>query len=429
VVCTKIHERWEGKWRVLVRERVRIGLVLDLGKGRSLEVWNVYVGRGKHASFKWEEGEGNGVVMGDITAMNERWGGDGTEENIEGRRVVGWMDECGWKVGIPRGVVTRRDEKSEERDRVLDVGFYVGGVEVEGKVWDWVVGLDHRPVEMIVEVLGVVVEREEDRGIVDWKMFESGLRLREGEWLREVGMGEVRTREVLEDWVEKWEGMLVEEVERCRGRRRWKRGKKKWWGGEVEKEYMRVKELEKEWMEGNREEGLEKVREGRKEYKKKVEEVRRKSWGLYLESLGEKEGYQGVKTDRDFVVDIPGIRVDGGRIVEDDEGKGWVIVRGLGKREEMDQEEEGFWEEVGVEEEEVKECVDKQNNKKAAGENELGGRVLKEIWKVDWCRRVLMGIVKGSLGMRFVCEKWRRSVGIIMRNLINWIMGFRVVIE
>jgi len=352
VVCTKIHERWEGKWRVVVRVRVRIGIVLDLGRGRSLEVWNVYVGRGKHAGFKWIEGDGNGVVMGDINARHERWGGDRVEENVEGRRVVSWMDEWGWKVGTPRGVVTRRDEKEEERDRVLDVGFYVRGVEVEGRMWDWVVGLDHRPVEMIVEVLGVVIEREEDkRGIVNWKKFESGLRLREEEWLREMGVGEVRTREVLEEWVEKWEKMLMEEVEKSRGRRRWKRGKKKWWNGEVEEEYLRVKGLEKEWMEGDREGELERVREGRKEYKKKVEEVRRRSWGMYLESLGEKEGYQWVKTDRDFVVDILGIKVDGGRVVEDDEGKEWAIVGGLGKKEELDQEEEGFWEEVEVGEE------------------------------------------------------------------------------
>jgi len=417
VVCTKIHERWEGKWRVLVRERVRIGIVLNLGRGRSLEVWNVYVGRGKHASFKWVEGDGNGVVMGDINARHERWGGDGTDENVEGRRVVSWMDEWGWRMGTPRGVVTRRDEKDGEKDRVLDVGLYVGGVEVKGRVWDWIVGLDHRPVEMVVEVLGMVVEREEDtRGIVDWKMFESGVRLREGEWMRERRGGEVKTREVLEDWVERWERILVEEVEKSRGRRRWRKGKKKWWNGEVEEEYLRVKKLEKEWMEGDREGGLERVREGRKEYKRKVEEVRRRSWGLYLESLGEKEGYQWVKTDRDFVVDIPGIKVGDGRVVEDDEEKGWAIVRGLGKREELSQEEEGFWEEVEVEEEEVKECVDKQGDRKAAGENELGGRVLKEVWKVDWCRRGLMGIVRGSLGMGFVCERWRRGVGIIMRK-------------
>jgi len=37
--------------------------------------------------------------------------------------------------------------------------------QVEGRVWDWVVGLDHRPVEMVVEVLGVLVEREEDNVI------------------------------------------------------------------------------------------------------------------------------------------------------------------------------------------------------------------------------------------------------------------------
>jgi len=43
------------------------------------------------------------------------------------------------------------------------------------------VGLDHRPIEMEVEVMGVVVKKEEDRrGIVDWERLETGIRL-EGE--------------------------------------------------------------------------------------------------------------------------------------------------------------------------------------------------------------------------------------------------------
>ena len=154
VVCIKVHERWEGKWRVVVRERVRIGLVFDLGGGRSLEVWNVYVGAGKHRGFGWIEGDKNGVVMGDINARHERWEGEGEVGDMAGRRVVEWMDEWGWKVGTLRGVKTRRDMREGVEERVLDVGFYVGGVEVEGKVRDWVVGLDHRPIEMVVKVIG-----------------------------------------------------------------------------------------------------------------------------------------------------------------------------------------------------------------------------------------------------------------------------------
>jgi len=52
---------------------MRIGLVLKLGGGRKLEVWNMYVGQGKHGGFEWVEGDGNGVVMGDVNARHERW--------------------------------------------------------------------------------------------------------------------------------------------------------------------------------------------------------------------------------------------------------------------------------------------------------------------------------------------------------------------
>ena len=128
------------------------------------------------------EGDVNGVVMGDVNARHERWGGEEGVENVEGRRVAEWMDEWGWKVGMVRGVETRRDMREGVRGRVLDVGFYVGGVEVKGKVWDWVVGLDHRLVEMEVEVIGWKVRKEEEkRERVDWVRLETCLREREVE--------------------------------------------------------------------------------------------------------------------------------------------------------------------------------------------------------------------------------------------------------
>ena len=52
VVATMIHKRWEGKWKVVMRQRCRIGICLELGKGRLLEIWNVYVGHGKHRRFE-----------------------------------------------------------------------------------------------------------------------------------------------------------------------------------------------------------------------------------------------------------------------------------------------------------------------------------------------------------------------------------------
>ena len=224
VVSTKVHERWEGKWEVIKRERTRIGLLLKLGGGRKLEIWNIYVGKGKHRGFEWIEGDGNGVVMGDINAWHERWGGEGVVENVEGRRVVDWMDEWGWKWGTERGVVTRRREKEEGSNRVLDVGLYVGGVEVRGRSWEWIVGLDHRPIEMEVEVIGIVVKKEEDRrGIVDWEKLETSIRLEgEKEEWRE-GSGSVNRRVDLEGLVERFEGRLMELVEESRGRRKWEK--------------------------------------------------------------------------------------------------------------------------------------------------------------------------------------------------------------
>ena len=68
--------------------------------------------------------------------------------------MVDWMDEWGWKLGTERGVVMRRGEGERGVDRVLDIGVNVGGLEVVGRSWEWVVGLDHRPIEMEVEVIG-----------------------------------------------------------------------------------------------------------------------------------------------------------------------------------------------------------------------------------------------------------------------------------
>jgi len=279
------------------------------------------------------------------------------------------------------------------------------------------VGLDHRPIEMEVEVIGMVVEKKEDkRGVVDWKRLEAELRLEGGRERCNRGERGIRGRKELEEVVEEFEGRLMEVVEENRGRRKWKKGKKRWWSEELEEEYKRCEGVERDWRRGEKGVEMEEVREMRREFKMKVEKVKRDHWVSYLESLGEKESYQWVKTDRDFVVDVPGIKGENGVVVEDDEGKGWAIVRGLGKREELEQEEEGFWEEVGVEEEEVEECLKKQGDGKAAGENEMGGKVLKVAWKVDWCKRVIMRIVRGSLGLGYVVKKWRRSVGIIMRK-------------
>lgn len=50
-----------------------------------------------------------------------------------------------------------------------------------------------------------------------------------------------------------------------------------------------------------------------------------------------------MKTDRDFIVDVPPLMGKEGVLVKEDKDKGREIVRGLGKREELMQEREGYW--------------------------------------------------------------------------------------
>jgi len=91
-------------------------------------------------------------------------------------------------------------------------------------------------------------------------------------------------------------------------------------------------------------------------------------------------------------------------------------MRGLEKREELEQEKKGFEGEVDVDMEEVEECVMKQGDKKAAGRSGIGGKVLKEAFKVEWVREEIREVVKRSLQLGYVAKSWRKSVGIIMRT-------------
>jgi len=134
VVARMIYKRWRGMCRVIVRERVRIGNVLEVGEGRKIEVWNIYVGEGKHRSFGWGEGDGNKVVMGDMNGHHGRWGRDEEIENVDGRRISRWMDEEGWILDTPREVVTRRPMRRVGKERVLDMRLWTGGLEVEGRI-------------------------------------------------------------------------------------------------------------------------------------------------------------------------------------------------------------------------------------------------------------------------------------------------------
>lgn len=81
VVGMMIHDKWKGLMGVIEREKRSIGIWMDVGEGKKLEVWSVYVEQGQHERFKWREGEGNRVVMGDVNARSERWRGDGVGSN------------------------------------------------------------------------------------------------------------------------------------------------------------------------------------------------------------------------------------------------------------------------------------------------------------------------------------------------------------
>jgi len=44
------------------------------------------------------------------------------------------MDEREWRLGTPRGIATRRVMGEVGRDRVLDLGLWIGGLRVEKRV-------------------------------------------------------------------------------------------------------------------------------------------------------------------------------------------------------------------------------------------------------------------------------------------------------
>jgi len=161
----------------------------------------------------------------------------------------------------------------------------------------------------------------------------------------------------------------------------------------------------------------EEMRVERREYRCLVKEKKAKYWLKYLEKVRRGKGFGFVKMDRDFMVDVLGIRGEDGELVVEDKEKGREIVRGLGKREELLQEEEGFRKEVEMEEEEVREELWKQGDGKTAGVNGLSGRVSKELWKEDWGRKVIIWVVRKSLGLGYVPRMFRDEIGIVMRKL------------
>lgn len=61
-----------------------------------------------------------------------------------------------------------------------------------------------------------------------------------------------------------------------------------------------------------REEVKKEVKEERKEYRSMIEEEKARYWLEYLESIKRGGGLGFVKTDRNFMVDVPAIRGEDG---------------------------------------------------------------------------------------------------------------------
>ena len=381
VVSMLVRERWKGRYVVLERCQWKIGIRIEVGGGKYVDVWNVYLGSGKHGRLEDMSGRGNVVWLGDFNAWSKRWGGEKSERNREGRLVESWLDEWGLRVGNEVGVGTRKDERRGVC-RVLDLAVYGGGVRLKCKVGEDVVGLDHKPLEVEVEVEGWILEEEKGVEVgVDWEKFKGEIKVWGGGGLILEEGGVSRKR--LEEVVETVERGLKDRVDRCRGRRKWKSGRKRWWDRELEEKRRKVREKEERWKMSRKDEDKEDLKVERKEYRNMIEEKKARYWLEYLEKVKRGEGFIFVKTDRDFMVDVPAIRGENGELVSDDKDKGREIVRGLGKREELEQEEEGYWEEVKLDREEVEEGLWRQKDRKAAGVNGLSGKVLKELWKEE----------------------------------------------
>lgn len=75
VVSMLVRERWRGRYEVVERCQWKIGIRLEIGGGRKMSVWNVYLGQGKHEGLKEMDGRGNVIWMGDFNVWSKRWGG------------------------------------------------------------------------------------------------------------------------------------------------------------------------------------------------------------------------------------------------------------------------------------------------------------------------------------------------------------------
>ena len=52
VVSMLVRQSWSGKYKVLERCQWKIGIRIEVGGGKYVDVWNVYLGQGKHGRLE-----------------------------------------------------------------------------------------------------------------------------------------------------------------------------------------------------------------------------------------------------------------------------------------------------------------------------------------------------------------------------------------
>ena len=69
VVSMLVRKRWKGRYVVIERCQWRIGIRLEVGGGKMVDIWNVYLRQGKHEECLNKMGGGGNVVwLGDFNA-------------------------------------------------------------------------------------------------------------------------------------------------------------------------------------------------------------------------------------------------------------------------------------------------------------------------------------------------------------------------
>ena len=106
-------------------------------------------------------------------------------------------------------------------------------MKLKCKVGEDIVGSDHKRVEVKVEVEGWILEEDRGKEVgVDWEKLKGEIEV----WGRgKLGLEREKvSRARLEEVVENIERGLKNRVDRCRGGRKWKSGRKRWWDAELE---------------------------------------------------------------------------------------------------------------------------------------------------------------------------------------------------